>query len=576
MAQQINFGPIMAAFAQLQQQGNLRRSEEEQKRRERNARQAARFRAIGGTVGAIGGGILGGAPGAAAGGLVGSEIGGSFAREDNPPPNRDVAIAGAVGQGFAQQQQQEQAAESRTGENRQIEAAKFQDTTVQDNQFGDDAAVGLSDDKQGFNTQLDALIASPSQNRGQTFQLLMAGRQRIAQAAQAAQARPGAAFETRDSEGRQTRTFGSRQAAEEGAGPDETVHKVGAFKARPAQGAQAQPDPGFEAFKASAIEEAFTATPIPARNDAFRSNVAEIRSAKTNAGVSRGLGKVRKAREEPAPTREQAGAARERKIKDAMAPPPDGFGLTRPDAIDLVDRNSEVVTTPQGITRVVNRRTGTTKEVSPGETRAKEATASAAKDGLSATANPPAGVPAVTMWGEAGNVAGVKPAIEDFWARTGGQMGFPIDERVVTARALYNTQIEMAAKAFANDDRFSVRQKEQFKKSLDISPSAFDSEPALRARLRQVDSFVASEIENAQASSENPRLSDRDRASAASTAEDLRNFRRFLGVPQGVAPPAGTAVAAPSDLLTRDTNTLTETELDEFIRLGRQRLGGAQ
>lgn len=477
MAQSVQASPILAAFAQLQQQGNIRNQEVLEERRRRNAAQAARFRAIGGTVGAVAGGFFGGAPGAAAGGLAGSEVGGAFAKEDSPPPNRDVQAAGTIANVFAQQQQAQQAAETRRGQNVQLDALSAQQP----------ANAPIS--------QVEDPGAQPGTQQGRaTLGILQATREsqdpnRIENAIQLQQLlRLG-----------QGQAGGQRLPDKPQSRPVVRGGKRGtAFFGRDAEGQFTREIPG-----------SFTA-------DA---------SAKKGGGV------------------------REQKISDATKPVAEGgLGMGRTDAIKLVDGIKRVVVTPNGITKIVDDQNLTVAEPNPAGGRPVDATGKTAQEGLRAAANPTPPAPKISLWkiAAAGNIAGVEPMFADWWARTGGQAGFPIDEAVQSGQTALNAELEMVAKAFAKDERFSVRQKEQFKKALNISPRAFDSTPALLARMRQVDNFISAEIDNAQRAAANSQLSDRDRAGAAATAEALQNFRTVLDVPQngGAQPAPGTAVAA--------------------------------
>lgn len=145
------------------------------------------------------------------------------------------------------------------------------------------------------------------------------------------------------------------------------------------------------------------------------------------------------------------------------------------------------------------------------------------------TPTPPAGQ---TLWDQADKATGLVSGAKAGIARTMGQIpGVPVAEETLGARQNFRSAGQDMVRALAINPRFPVAEQERIQSMLDLDPSLWDSPAALKARMRGVDTYLATRQKQAEADAANEKLPADQRQAQQQNISTIKNFRAFMGVP---------------------------------------------
>jgi hypothetical protein len=207
-------------------------------------------------------------------------------------------------------------------------------------------------------------------------------------------------------------------------------------------------------------------------------------------------------------------------------------GISRELAIDIVDRNIEIVPNPvTGVIQRIDKVSGTVTEtpfsnLSPQDQGLLIAAAEEADE--------------QTLWQAAEDGTGLWSAVRRGASIVGGQVGLPQSEKVEQARQTLLTATNELARSLVNNPRFAVAEVERVIKEAGTQPSVADTPTLMRARLKVLDTFLRNRLKTAEADAANMNLPQDLRSAQASNAAAIRSFIPKLGVPgSGEKPPRG-------------------------------------
>ena len=214
-----------------------------------------------------------------------------------------------------------------------------------------------------------------------------------------------------------------------------------------------------------------------------------------------------------APRAETGNDQRERKIQSLMAQ-----GVPRNQAVNIVDRNLDIQVNPAtGRIVMTDLVRGTATEVPIGEQQDDRVPVPQRQ----------------TLWDMSGQgVTGVVRTAQEAAGRVAGQVGVEIGTDVTERRQMFRSAQQDLIRSLAVNPRFPVAEMERIRKEVDITPKAFDSQPALRARMRAVDKTLRTRLAQATRDANDPNLPEDLRSSQAQNAAAIRNFLDQMGVGQ--------------------------------------------
>ncbi len=215
-------------------------------------------------------------------------------------------------------------------------------------------------------------------------------------------------------------------------------------------------------------------------------------------------------------------------------------GWSRKDAEDVAYGVVELKTDETGKLVLVDKLTRESREIqSPDYTKdagAKDQISEAAPavpdgqtDPASKLAKPE------TLWNAATGVTGMIPALQEGTTRILGQITDDpsvLNTEVVEKRQKFRTAFGGMARALSINPRMPVAEIRRIQEEVKIEPSVFDSEPALRARMRSLDSSLTKIAEEQESAGRDNSLAKQDRLSARANARAIRNFLSTMGVPK--------------------------------------------
>jgi hypothetical protein len=223
------------------------------------------------------------------------------------------------------------------------------------------------------------------------------------------------------------------------------------------------------------------------------------------------------------PPQPEANDVRARKINDLMT---EMNGLTRLQAIDLVDGHARVINNPEtGDVSLVNVRTGELRPVKlSDEFRA-------ASDARATGGGEQQGDP-ISLYGTARETTGIFPAARAAAQRVTGQVNI----NTAPPELLENMQMFSAAqndliRALSINPRFPVAEMQRIQKEIDITPGAFMDPQTLQSKMRSVDRYLRNRVDREERASRDPSIPATERRAAITSANNIRNFLDVLGVP---------------------------------------------
>jgi hypothetical protein len=215
----------------------------------------------------------------------------------------------------------------------------------------------------------------------------------------------------------------------------------------------------------------------------------------------------------------------EQEIQRVMKANPD---ISFTDAVNIKEGVVKIINNPiTGASFLVNLATGEQKPLRSSPVIDAATSSELAPD---ADADPSS----INLYKIAESTTGIIPALAAAAQRITGQIGL----NVANPELLENIQTFQTAQS---DIRRSMRTAPKFlasemamlDKELNISPGAFKDSATLLAQLRSVDKSVRNRLEAIAKSINDPNLPADERAAGLRLQNDLTNFLRILGVPQG-------------------------------------------
>jgi hypothetical protein len=143
----------------------------------------------------------------------------------------------------------------------------------------------------------------------------------------------------------------------------------------------------------------------------------------------------------------------------------------------------------------------------------------------------------VTLWELAPNYVGIFPSAGVAATRVGGAFIPGVGELLPNQQ--YAVQAANAAKkdlirVLSVNPRFPVAEMQRIEREIDIGPSVFDNAASVRTRMIAVDDFLAKEQIKEEKATTDKNLPVTEQNAARVAVEDLRKFRKSLGVPPRV------------------------------------------
>jgi hypothetical protein len=125
--------------------------------------------------------------------------------------------------------------------------------------------------------------------------------------------------------------------------------------------------------------------------------------------------------------------------------------------------------------------------------------------------------------------------VTEAYQRTAGQLGLGGGEETqetVGNRQMFRLAQNDLIRSLSINPRFPVGEIERIQRETDLEPNIWDSEKALKNRMRQLDSFLRQRLKNEMRAANNRDLPVETQQAAGQAAKDIRNFLEILGVPQ--------------------------------------------
>ena len=246
-------------------------------------------------------------------------------------------------------------------------------------------------------------------------------------------------------------------------------------------------------------------------------------------------------------------------------------GFSRAEAEDLAYGFIQTVVDPVlESPMIVNRTTGEGRYITPAEAAIIEETFPAATGGLEQPAPAPIATDPVagafgaldgatdvplqqqmdaarpTLWDITEGSTGIVPSLQEGWTNIAGQFGAGGFEDVVENRQMFDIEKNNLIRALSINPRFPVGEMERLEREINITPSAFNSANAMRARMIAINSALSTRLENELRSAADPNMPASARRNAIQAANDISNFLTTLGVPEGANAATGRGANDPA------------------------------
>ena len=220
-------------------------------------------------------------------------------------------------------------------------------------------------------------------------------------------------------------------------------------------------------------------------------------------------------------------SARDQKIQDYIST----FSLTRPEAVDLVDGNSEVNTDPvSGNTQLVNVRTGVTRQLLlPEDVNARELVDEELAPGVDASED------SINLYDMAtAETTGFVPFLQNKLQGVVGQIDpniEVIDPENQKKIALFEQTQRTLVKALRSSSKVIASEMQALMKEFDIKPGAFKDVQTMRSTFDALNITINDKINFLRGVYSDMNIASKDRAEARRIEKDLVNFQRYLKVP---------------------------------------------
>lgn len=220
-------------------------------------------------------------------------------------------------------------------------------------------------------------------------------------------------------------------------------------------------------------------------------------------------------------------SARDQKIQSNMST----FGLTRQEALDLVDGNKRVNTDPvSGNTQLVNIRTGVTRQLKlPEDVNPKELVDESLAPGVDASED------SINLYDMAtAETTGFVPFLQNKLQGVLGQIDpniEVIDPENQKKIALFEQTQRTLVKALRSSSKVIASEMQALMKEFDIKPGAFKDVQTMKSTFDALNITINDKINFLREVYGDMNIASKDRAEAMRIEKDLVNFQRYLKVP---------------------------------------------
>lgn len=140
--------------------------------------------------------------------------------------------------------------------------------------------------------------------------------------------------------------------------------------------------------------------------------------------------------------------------------------------------------------------------------------------------------PQQTLFEQADEATGPSGTVLSTTARIPGREPSESERRAIEARRAFELTENEIARGLVINDKFPVRERQAVIDAVNISPSFFDTEEAMRARLVAADRFLRSRLQQAERDASDESLPEDTREAQRANASAIRNAVDRLGVPE--------------------------------------------
>ena len=215
----------------------------------------------------------------------------------------------------------------------------------------------------------------------------------------------------------------------------------------------------------------------------------------------------------------------EREIQRVMKANP---GISFTDAVNIKEGVVKIISNPvTGDSFLVNLATG---EEKPLQSSSVITAATSSTLAPSSDADPSS----INLYAIAESTTGIIPALAAATQRITGQIGLNVaDPELLENIQTFKTAQSDIRRSMRTAPKFLASEMAMLDKELNISPDPLKDPATLLAQLRSVDKSIRNRLETIAKSIKDPKLPVDERAAALRLQNDLTNFLRILGVPQG-------------------------------------------
>ena len=145
--------------------------------------------------------------------------------------------------------------------------------------------------------------------------------------------------------------------------------------------------------------------------------------------------------------------------------------------------------------------------------------------------------PEGTLWNLAKDATGPIPTMTAGASKASGAAGGPISEKVVSARQKFKAAENDVIRAFSLNPRYPVAEQNRIKENIAITPTFFDSEGLMQARMTSIDAFLKEKLALLEWEIKRPGIDKKQRAEDEKTIAGIRGFLDTLGAPKSGSVP---------------------------------------
>jgi len=208
------------------------------------------------------------------------------------------------------------------------------------------------------------------------------------------------------------------------------------------------------------------------------------------------------------------------------------YNIPRVDAAAIIDGVANIVTDPlSGKASIVNRATGKSREVTFSNPELEANIIGQATKPLEDASNDQK-----SLWDMANSrTTGIFPALVENLQRITGSAGINIQDPVIAEerQQLINSQ-QRFIRALSLNSRYPTTEQERLRQEMGLTPSAMVDPQTLRARMSAMNKTLNREIDILTQAVNDPNSPVEQRKADQQSLNDVINFKRILGVPEGM------------------------------------------